>query len=156
MTQIEAVSQFKIATNPAYHIAAHHAAFSTSAFCKVQLILRRCGSEAELRSDSEAAELECVEQPRVPHRSPPRKFLGVAICLILRCCGSGVAELEAWSGVECRVAHRSPPRRFFSKCILQGAIDFAEAADAKRSCGVRGAECCTFFGVACFAPNPNF
>jgi len=33
---------------PASRIAAHRAAFSTSAFCKVQLILRRCGSEAEL------------------------------------------------------------------------------------------------------------
>ena len=30
--------------NPAYHIAAHHAAFSTGAFCTVQLVLRRCGS----------------------------------------------------------------------------------------------------------------
>jgi len=29
--------------NPAYHSAAHHAAFSASAFCKVQLILRSCG-----------------------------------------------------------------------------------------------------------------
>ena len=28
---------------PAYHIAAHHAAFSTSAICKLQLILRCCG-----------------------------------------------------------------------------------------------------------------
>ena len=31
--------------NPAYHLAAHHAAFSTSAFCKVQLILRRLRGE---------------------------------------------------------------------------------------------------------------
>jgi len=30
-------------TNPASHIATHHAAFSASAFCKVQLILRCCG-----------------------------------------------------------------------------------------------------------------
>ena len=29
--------------NPALHIAAHRAAFSTSAFCKVQLLLRSCG-----------------------------------------------------------------------------------------------------------------
>ncbi|MGB7532835.1 MAG: hypothetical protein WA977_07650 [Halobacteriota archaeon] len=29
---------------PAYHIATHHAAFSTSAFCRVQLILRSGGS----------------------------------------------------------------------------------------------------------------
>ncbi|MEA2033002.1 MAG: hypothetical protein U9N41_05405 [Euryarchaeota archaeon] len=28
-----------------------------------------------------------------------------------------------------RLAHRSPPRSFFYKCILQGAIDFAEAAE---------------------------
>ena len=32
-----------LAANPAYHIAAHHAAFSASAFCRLQLILRRCG-----------------------------------------------------------------------------------------------------------------
>jgi len=31
-----------------------------------------------------------------------------------------------------RVAHRNPPRSFFYKCILQGAIDFAEAADAEQ------------------------
>ena len=31
-------------TNPANHIATHQAAFSTSAFCKVQLILRSGGS----------------------------------------------------------------------------------------------------------------
>jgi len=29
-------------------------------------------------------------QPLVAHRSPPHKFLGVAICLILRSCGCGV------------------------------------------------------------------
>jgi len=34
-----------LGTKPALHLAAHHAAFSTSAFCKVQLILRCCGSE---------------------------------------------------------------------------------------------------------------
>ncbi|MCK4732129.1 MAG: hypothetical protein KAT65_06675, partial [Methanophagales archaeon] len=33
-----------LAANPACHIAAHHAAFSASAICKVQLILRSCGS----------------------------------------------------------------------------------------------------------------
>jgi len=32
-----------LAANPAYHLAAHHAAFSTTASCKLQLILRRCG-----------------------------------------------------------------------------------------------------------------
>ncbi|MGB7531444.1 MAG: hypothetical protein WA977_00495 [Halobacteriota archaeon] len=46
-----------------------------------------------------------VHQPGVAHRSPPCRFLGDAICLILRCCGCGVgersehAELEAWSGM---------------------------------------------------------
>jgi len=30
--------------NPASHLAAHHAAFSASAFCKAQLILRSCGA----------------------------------------------------------------------------------------------------------------
>jgi hypothetical protein len=29
--------------NPAWHIAAHHAAFSATAICKLQLILRSCG-----------------------------------------------------------------------------------------------------------------
>jgi len=39
-----------LSANPASHLAAHHAAFSTSAFCKVQLILRSGGSEAELEA----------------------------------------------------------------------------------------------------------
>jgi len=34
--------------NPTYHPAAHHAPFSASAFCKVQLILRS-GSGVEMR-----------------------------------------------------------------------------------------------------------
>ena len=50
---------------PRVAIATHHAAFPASAFCKVQLILRSCGSGggggaeaecAELRSDSGVAE----------------------------------------------------------------------------------------------------
>ena len=45
---LEAVSQFKILTKRSSdrglcHLAAHHAAFSATAFCKMQLILRRCG-----------------------------------------------------------------------------------------------------------------
>ncbi|MGB7533976.1 MAG: hypothetical protein WA977_13540 [Halobacteriota archaeon] len=43
-----------LGANPAYHLAAHHAAFSASAFCKVQLTLRSCGSGV--------AELEQPEQ----------------------------------------------------------------------------------------------
>jgi len=40
---------------------------------------------------------------------------------------------------------------------LQGAIDFAEAAEAALWSGANGgAECRTFFGVAGFAPKPNF
>ena len=35
-----------------------------------------------------------------------------------------------------RVAHRSPPCKFLGACILQGAIDFAEAAEG----GVVGVE----------------
>ncbi|MGB7533978.1 MAG: hypothetical protein WA977_13550 [Halobacteriota archaeon] len=41
---------------PRFSHRSPHAAFSTGAFCKVQLILRRCGS------GSEAAELECEER----------------------------------------------------------------------------------------------
>jgi len=37
-----------LGTNPAWHIATHHAPFSTRAFCKVQLILRCCGSGREV------------------------------------------------------------------------------------------------------------
>ncbi|MGB7532160.1 MAG: hypothetical protein WA977_04165 [Halobacteriota archaeon] len=33
-------------------------------------------------------------QPRFSHRSPPCSFLGDAICLILRSCGSGVGGIE--------------------------------------------------------------
>ena len=38
------------------HLATHHAPFSATAFCKVQLLLRRCGS------GTGAAELQCVER----------------------------------------------------------------------------------------------
>jgi len=51
--------------------------------------------------------------PRVAHRSPPCIFFCDAFCkvqLILRSCGSGVAELEAWSGCP---AHRE--RVYFSE-----------------------------------------
>jgi len=34
------VAKLECVEYPAYHIATHHAAFSTSAFCKVRLILR--------------------------------------------------------------------------------------------------------------------
>ena len=34
----------------AYHLATHHANISATAFCKVQLILRSGGSEAELKT----------------------------------------------------------------------------------------------------------
>jgi hypothetical protein len=56
-----------------------------------------------------------------------------------------------------RVAHRSPPCSFFYKCILQGAIDFAELRNAELEAWSEcGAECRTLFGVAGFAPDPNF
>jgi len=37
--------ELALGANPASHLAAHHAAFSTSANCKVQLILRCCGRQ---------------------------------------------------------------------------------------------------------------
>jgi len=42
---------------------------------------------------------------------------------------------------------------FFCKCILQGAIDFAKAAEAEWEAW---SGCRTFFGVAGFAHKPNF
>jgi len=59
-------------------------------------------------------------------------FSASAFCklqLILRSCGCGIVGVEL-ALVQPRVAPRSPPCSFFYKCILQGAIDFAEAADA--------------------------
>jgi len=53
----------------------------------------------------------------------------------------------------CFALHCSPPRSFFCKCILQAAIDFAEW---RKRGWRRGAERRTFFGVAGFAPDPNF
>jgi len=54
-----------------------------------------------------------------------------------------------------RIPPRNPPRTFFYKCILQAAIDFAEAAEAELELR-SGMECRTFFGVAGFAHEPNF
>jgi len=79
----------------------------------------------------------------------------------LRCGVGGDSEAIRREGFKCqpRFSPRNTPRNFFCKCILQAAIDFAEAADAERSwsSGANGgAECRTFFGVAGFAPKPNF
>ena len=54
-------------------------------------------------------------------------------------------------------AYHLAAHHFFYKCILQGAIDFAELRMRSWSSGANGgAECRTFFGVAGFAPKPNF
>jgi hypothetical protein len=46
---------------------------------------------------------------------------------------------------------------FFCKCILQGAIDFAELRMRRSGRGANGgAKYRTLFGVASFAPKPNF
>ena len=49
--------------------------------------------------------------------------------------------------------HRKFLSSFFYKCILQTAIDFAEAAVAEQMVELKYR---TFFGVAGFAPKPNF
>ncbi|MGB7533980.1 MAG: hypothetical protein WA977_13560 [Halobacteriota archaeon] len=49
---------------------------------------------AELRCDSEAAKLECVEYPACHLAAHRADFSAIAICLILRCCGSGVGGVE--------------------------------------------------------------
>jgi hypothetical protein len=110
-----------------------------------------------------------VRQPRISPRSPLCKFLAAfsasAFCkvqLILRSCLS--SQGKAWQALRLsltfsrllvyqpRFSPRNPPCSFFYKCILRGAIDFA----VLRSEANGGAECRTFFGVACFAPKPNF
>ena len=63
------------------------------------------------------------------------KFLGVAICLILRSCGS---EANGWAGEYTDGRIISSPNffsEFFGKCNL---LDFAELR--MRSCGVGGVE----------------
>ena len=86
-------------------------------------------------------------QPRVAHRSAPRKFFGGFFykCILqgtIDFAEAAVAEVEAiakqleeWESQDfkCqpRIAHRSPPRSFCCKCILQAAIDFAAAAEAE-------------------------
>ncbi|MGB7532085.1 MAG: hypothetical protein WA977_03790 [Halobacteriota archaeon] len=90
-------------------------------------------------------------QPRVAHRSPPCKFLSSFFC---KCILQAAIDFAECVKCQPRFSPRSPPCDFFFyKCILQGAIDFAERR--KRS-WKRGAEYRTFFGVAGFAPNPNF
>jgi len=39
----KSLKRWFLGANPACHIATHHAPFSATAFCKLQLILRRCG-----------------------------------------------------------------------------------------------------------------
>jgi len=65
-----------LGTNPAYHIATHHAAFSTRAFCKckLQLILRRGGCGREV------AKLECVECPAYHLAAHSANVLATAFC----------------------------------------------------------------------------
>jgi hypothetical protein len=91
-------------------IATHHAAFSTSAFCKVQLILRSCGCG-----------VVGVERNALRYSAWLALHLSLTLSKVY---------------VQPRVAPRSPPRKFLSDCILQNAIDFAELR--MRSCGVEG------------------
>jgi len=58
-------------------------------------------------------------QPHVAHRSLPHKFLGDAICLILRSCGCGVAGRGAECSTFFGVAGVAPKALTFSK--LSGA-----------------------------------
>ena len=65
------------------------------------------------------------------------KFSASAICLILRCCGSGVGAVVAICGAECAARScgavekcTSQPtmqifKLIFGECNLHGAIDFA-------------------------------
>jgi hypothetical protein len=99
---LEAVSQFKISTKRSsdrglWHTAAHHAAFSTGAFCKVQLILRSCLSSQGKAWQALHLRLTfsrlLVRQPRLAHRSTPLQIFR-RVQLILRSCGSGVGGVE--------------------------------------------------------------
>ncbi|MGB7531446.1 MAG: hypothetical protein WA977_00505 [Halobacteriota archaeon] len=91
-------------------------------------------------------------QPRAAHRSPPCSFFCKCILRTAidfaewrmrswwRGAERNAARYSAWLAlhlsltfsillVQPLVALRSPPRSFFCTCILQGAIDFAEAAE---------------------------
>jgi len=41
---VEQLEERALGAKPAWHIAAHHAAFAATTICELQLILRSCGS----------------------------------------------------------------------------------------------------------------
>jgi len=119
-----------LAADPASHIATHHTAFSATAFCKLQLILRCCGRRSKWLG------WDFKRQPLVAPRSPPCKFFGG--CNLLDFAELRKVELEAWRSLHLSLtfskllatnpashnaAHHAA---FFCNCILQAAIDFAE------------------------------
>ena len=72
-----------------------------------------------------------------------------AYCIVVLHC---IAKSGALSKGHCKIFSS-----FFYKCILQGAIDFAEVRERSWSSGANGgAECSTFFGVAGFALSLTF
>ena len=55
-----------LGANPAYHIAAHHANFLAGAICKVQLILRSCGSGVGAAEKKEGLERNAAHSSASP------------------------------------------------------------------------------------------
>jgi len=126
------------------------APFSTTAFCKVQLILRSCLSSQGVAGFAPKPNFEQTFSAPTPLlTSQPTTQIFKLIFLQLhsaRCNWFGAAKRSWRRGAgfsrQPRISPRSPPCSFFYNCILQAAIDFAEVR--WRSCG------------AGFAPEPNF
>ena len=98
--------------------------------------------------------------PRVPHRSPPCKFLSSFFCKCILQGAIGFAERRKRSGGANGWAGEYTDGRILSSPIffseIFGECNLLDFAELRMRSWRRGAECSAFFGIAGFAPTPNF